>query len=578
MGRRETIRARLAVMYGLLAFGSFVLIGRLVYLQVIDAPRLSALAFKQRTREINLSSVRGEILDRNGEELAVSIDAYSVYAHPSEFTIPAKEVAAHLAPVVGMPAEELLQELEGQHWRWILRQRDEKLGKAVRKLDIAGIGVLKEKKRVYPKGTLAAPLLGFVGVDNQGLAGIEHAFDKVLAGPPQKLLVSVDAYGRELLRDNPDSPLRTILTDGAKVTLTLDETLQHIAERELEQSIKKLDAKRGAALVMDPQTGDILAFAIQPSYDPNAFEKASWAQIKNWAVSDVYEPGSTMKLFTIAAALEAGKITPRTLFPCGRSIKIQNRTITDHEAPRETRMLDPFGILEISSNIGTVQIGLRMPARVHYRLLRRLGFGEETGSGITGEVAGLMPRQPWRQITQATITFGQGISVTPLQILNAACVFANGGVGVRPRLISRVVSPEGDVLQEFPTVTRGQVVSAATAKEVLAMLRKVVETGTGTAADVPGYHAAGKTGTAQRIREDGRGYSSDVIASFLGFVPYENPRLAILTILDSPRKDHWAASTAAPLFRQIAQQSLQSLGVKPTAPLQEPKHETTSID
>ncbi|HEY9766578.1 MAG TPA: penicillin-binding transpeptidase domain-containing protein, partial [Chroococcales cyanobacterium] len=294
MGRRDTIRTRLTFVYGVLALGGVLLMGRLIQLQVFEAPRLSALAVKQRTRELNLSSIRGEIVDRSGEELAVSIDAYSIYAHPSEFTLPPAEIAAKLAPVLGESPSELLEKMEGPHWRWLLRQKEEKLAKEVSLLKLDGIGVIKESKRVYPKGTLAAPLLGFVGVDNQGLAGIEHAFDKVLAGPPKKLEVSVDAHGREILRENTESPLRTILTDGAQVVLTLDESLQHIADRELAASIKNFEAKRGAALVMDPSNGDILAFAIQPTYDPNEYQKADWGRIKNWAVSDVYEPGSTM--------------------------------------------------------------------------------------------------------------------------------------------------------------------------------------------------------------------------------------------------------------------------------------------
>jgi cell division protein FtsI (penicillin-binding protein 3) len=322
-----------------------------------------------------------------------------------------------------------------------------------------------------------------------------------------------------------------------------------------------------------------LALAVQPSYDPNCYEKASWAQIRNWAACDVYEPGSTMKLFTIAAALEAGVITPTTPFACGPRIKIGNRTISDHDPPRFTRILDPFGILEVSSNVGTVQIGRRMPPRQHYRLLRKFGFGEVTGSQISGEAPGVIPKLPWRPITQATVTFGQGISVTPLQLVTAACAFANGGYAIQPRLIQRVTSPEGKVIEDYPPVNNGRVISEKTAQEVMAMLLRVVETGTGVEAFVPGYNVAGKTGTAQKIRDDGSGYSGNVISSFLGFAPVEHPRLAILTLLDSPQTIHWASSTAAPLFSKVAQGCLQTLRVKPTRPLNEKrprniKHET----
>lgn len=560
-------RRRLGAAYGVLTVCSLLLAGKLVYLQIIEAPKLSALALKQRTREINLSSIRGEIVDRHGEELAISVKACSIYAHPTEFEDPPREIASKLAPVLGEDPQELLSRLSGTHWRWLIRQQDEKLGRAVQELGIPGIGVIQESKRVYPKGTLAAPLLGFVGVDNQGLAGIENSFDRVLSGPQKKLHVTVDAYGRELLRENNDSPLRTMLTDGSRVVLTIDENLQYIAERELLKSIREFKAKRGAVLVMDPRDGDLLALAVQPSYDPNHYEKANWDQIRNWAACDVYEPGSTLKLFTIAAALESKVITPNTYFACGRSLKIGNRTITDHDPPKTTRMMNPFDILEVSSNIGTVQIGRRMLPRQHFRLLRKFGFGEVTGSQIAGEAAGLMPKMPWKPITQATITFGQGISVTPLQLITASCPFANGGYGVQPRLIQKVTNPEGKLIEEYLPTSRGRVVSTETAQQVMAMLARVVDTGTGVEAAVPGYNVAGKTGTAQKIRDDGSGYSGNVISSFLGFAPVESPRLAILTILDSPQTIHWASSTAAPLFSKVAEGCLQSLRVKPTRPL-----------
>lgn len=567
MARHQIIRARSSWIYGALAVGALALIGRLAYLQVVQAPHLTSLAREQRTREIDLASVRGEIVDRNGKELAVSVDAASIYAQPVDFEQEPAAIALRLAPVLKMDAAELEKELQGRHWRWIARQQEQEVGAAVKALKISGIGTIRESKRLYPKGALAAPLLGFVGVDNQGLAGIERYFDGILRRGSQKLLVQVDARGREILRENSGSPLRTLLTDGSRVVLTLDETVQHIAERELARSIEQHQAKRGAVLVMNATNGDVLAYATLPSYDPNHYREADWARIKNWVAQDVYEPGSTIKTFTVAAALQAGVITPETRFACGPTIKIGKHTISDHDAPASIRHLTPTQILEDSSNVGSLQMGLRMSEAFHRRMLTQFGFGAVTQSGIGGESKGLLPSLPWPTMRQGSISFGYGLSVTPLQIVTAATAIADGGRLHAPRLIDRVVSPDGKVLKEFPVATASQVISPAVARQVLGMLRQVVDSGTGTSARVPGYNVAGKTGTANKSREAGGGYTSDVIASFLGFAPAERPQLVVLALLDSPQKSHFASQTAAPLFQAVVRQTLPYLGVMPYVPL-----------
>lgn len=567
MARHQTIRARSSWIYGTLALGALALCGRLTYLQIFQAPHLTALAREQRTRDIDLASVRGEIVDRNGRELAVSVDATSIYAQPVDFELAPGAIAARLAPVLKMDAPELEKGLQGRHWRWIARQKEQEVGKAVKALKISGIGTIRESKRLYPKDTLAAPLLGFVGIDNQGLAGIERYFDGVLKGGSQKLLVQVDARGREILRENSGSPLRTLLTDGSRVVLTLDETVQHIAERELALSLEKHQAKRGAVLVMSATTGDVLAYATLPSYDPNHYREAGWALIKNWVAQDVYEPGSTIKIFTVASALQAGAVTPATTFACGPTLKIGKHTISDHDAPAGVRHLTPAKILEDSSNIGSLQVGLRMPEAFHRSMLMRFGFGAVTQSGIGGESKGLLPALPWPTMRQGSISFGYGLSVTALQIVTAATAIADEGRLHAPRLIDRVVSPDGKVLQEFPPATASQVISPDVARQMLGMLTQVVASGTGTAARVPGYNVAGKTGTANKSRESGGGYSSDVIASFLGFAPAERPQLVVLALLDSPQNAHYASLTAAPLFQAVVRQTLPYLGVMPYVPL-----------
>lgn len=566
--RPSVIRQRALYVLAGLALGTGLLAGRLVYLQIFQASKLSALAQAQRTKAVDLSAERGEIVDRNGKALAASVEAFSIYAMPREAKKwDRKDTAAKLAPVLKMQEPVLFERLRGKSFRWLTRLTDEKVRKEVRALKLPGIGIVRESKRVYPKGRLAATLIGFVGVDNQGLAGIEHAFDKVLRGPEQKVNVEVDAYGREIMREGTNSAMDAYLQRGSQVVLTIDENLQHVAERELGTAIVDSGAKRGAVMIMDPRTGDLLAFATLPTYDPNHFSDFEWNDIKNWPVTDVYEPGSTMKVFTIAGALDKGRIGLNTTFHCPPFIKVDGRLITDHEAPRWNRQLKPIDIMEVSSNVGTTQIAFRMKPAEHRAFLSSLGFGADTGSGITGESKGVVPKLPWRRISHATLSYGQGVSVTALQLLAAAQPVGNDGIRVTPRLIDKVISNKGEILEVFPPKTVGRVLKSQTAKSVMSMLEQVVQKGTGIEAHVPGYRVAGKTGTAQKIRDDGRGYSNDVIASFLGFAPAEKPRFVILTLLDAPRKVHWASLTAAPLFRKVAAEALRQAGVQPTEPL-----------
>lgn len=571
-GHSGVIRRRARVALAAVTLLAGALVARFAYLQIWEAGSLSALANAQRTKTIDLSAVRGEILDANGRALAVSVEAYSIYAMPREAKAfdPAATARA-LAPALKKPASEIEKGLSGKYFRWVARKVDPALKDAVKALKLPGIGIVKETRRDYPKQELAATLIGFVGVDNQGLAGIEHAFDAVLRGPKNKLAIQVDAYGREILREGNHSPVETLLVDGNQVVLTIDENLQHIAERELALAVEQSGAKRGAVVLMEPATGNLLAFAVLPTYNPNRFGAYGWESIKNWVVTDQYEPGSTMKIFSIAAALEAGRISPDQVFVCPPSIKVSGRIVSDHDATGETRRLTPFQIMEVSSNVGTTRIAQTLSAAEHRAFLRRMGFGSLTGSGITGEVPGVLPLLPWREITHATISYGQGVTTTALQIVSAASAIGNQGVRMRPRLIDKVVSAKGETLQAFEPQVLGQVLKPETSAQVLAMLEQVVETGTGTSAGVPGYRIAGKTGTAQKVKEDGTGYSSDVIASFLGFFPAPNPQFVMLTLLDAPQKIHWASATASPLFGRVAGEVLRHRAIRPTEPKTLPK-------
>jgi cell division protein FtsI (penicillin-binding protein 3) len=566
MSTRSVILKRRALwVFGGFCFAAALLAGRLVYLQVVQASELKGLAKAQRTKFVDLSAVRGEIVDRNGKALAASVEAFSIYASPRDAKrFDAKATAARLAPVLNVSIAEMERKLEGKHFRWLVRLADDRVHQKIRALKLPGIGAVRESRRIYPKGRLAATLIGFVGVDNQGLAGIEHAFDKVLRGPQQKVRVEVDAYGREILREGSNTALDSYLSRGNQVVLTIDENLQHVAERELGKALQDSGAHRGAVIIIDPRTGDLLTFATLPTYDPNKFSQYGWKDIKNWAVSDVYEPGSTFKCFTVAAALDAQRLRANQSIVCPERVQIDGRVISEHDHGLGTRNLTVSEILETSSNVGTVNIAFQLNPGQHRLYLKKAGFGQKTDSGISGESNGILPPLPWRRLTHATISFGQGVSVTPLQIISAAAAFGNGGVRMTPRLIDRVVSNKGDVLQTFPSQEAGRVMTAETAASVLKMMEHVVQKGTGAEAKVQGYRVGGKTGTAQRVREDGKGYSNDVVASFIGFAPIPKPQFAILTLLDSPRKVQWASQTAAPLFSRVAEEALRQSRIEPT--------------
>ncbi|MBI6545989.1 MAG: penicillin-binding protein 2 [Cyanobacteria bacterium NC_groundwater_1444_Ag_S-0.65um_54_12] len=562
--RSKLLRRRIRWLQVLVWLAGALLCGRLAYLQIWEADHLGKLARAQRTKRIDLASLRGEIVDRNGQELAVSVEAWSVYAQPAELKASPAVIAAKLSPLVGISPQKLAETLRDRHWCWIARQQENAVAQQVRALKLAGIGLVRETRRVYPKGELAATLIGFVGIDNQGLAGIEHDFDKLLKGPPRYLDIQVDAMGREILRESNDSPLDILLTDGARVTLTLDEIIQHQAQYLLQQAIANLGAQAGSVIVLDPHNGDVLAFATLPTYDPNLRQKVDLTLTRNSAVSSVFEPGSTLKPFTVAAALEAGVITTESVIDCPPRLTIGNQTIGDHDPPPSVRRLAVPQIIQVSSNVGTAQIGMRMSDKVQRSLLERIGFGRSTDSGMGGESAGLLPKLPWRPINHATISYGQGISVTALQLVTAECIFANGGYRIRPRLIRKIVAPDGRMIADFPPAPPQRVLSPHVVTAMGKMLRKVTETGgTGAAARIPGYQVAGKTGTAQKVNADGRGYSNDVVASFVGYAPAEHPRIVVLASLDSPKYAHFASQTAAPLFRDVAAASLRVLGALP---------------
>jgi cell division protein FtsI/penicillin-binding protein 2 len=566
MSTTSAINRRITVVHGAMLLAVAGLIGRMAYLQAWQGPDLKSKAQAQQMRTIPLAAKRGLILDHSGQPMAMNLPTYSLYAQPREFKQSAAEIAGNLAPILGRSIDEVVRSLQGESFRFLTRRLDEGQADRVRRLKLAGVGLIRESRRIYPNGPLAGPLLGFVGIDNQGLAGMEISFDKMLRADSETLTVFTDALGQEVLRQGDNLPLAVEKVEGNHVITSLDTTLQHVVERRLKASIDKLHALRGGAMVMDLQNGDMLAMATAPSFDPNHFGDAKWEHIKNWLITDQYEPGSTMKMFTLAAALDAGVLSMNESVVCPGQITVERWRVHDHgESPNTIRYLRPMDILEVSSNVGCSIIGRRMKPETHRRILNRFGFGRTTGSRLSGEVPGTMAALPWAAARQSTISFGQGIAVTPLQIMTGLTAFARHGMLINPRFIQRVDTPMGETIKQFPPRER-QAIRPEIANQVLDMMIQVVEgkEGTGRAVRIPGYSMAGKTGTADKV-VNGR-YNGDVISSFICLFPARKPRYQIFVVLDSPQMAHYASETAVPLVREILQDMIKAYRIPPEKP------------
>lgn len=535
---------------------------RAFYLQVIERDHLLKLADRQHQRIIPLTPVRGTIYDANGAAMAVSVEMDSCYAEPKSIA-DLNGAAARLAPVFGSPQEAVLKRLQGnRNFVWLQRRLTPDVVKRIKDLDIEGIGFVKETKRFYPNSEVAAHVIGFTGLDPEGLEGVERRYDATILGGSGYLVTERDALGRNVALKG------TVIQDGAmghSVTLTLDKNIQYIAEKELAKAVNDCGAKAGTAIVMDPQTGRVLAMANYPTFNLNAH--ASYAQPvwRNRAVADSYEPGSTFKTLLIAAALEEKVIRPGDGINCeGGSYAIGGRVIHDtHKYGR----LSIAEILKYSSNIGVAKIGSKLgPSRL-YTYLRNFGIGEKSGIDLPGETSGMLRQwSQWYGIDLATISFGQGVTASSIQLAAAFSAIANGGVLMKPYLVERVTDNEGNVVRSFEPQVRRRVVSPETARAVARMMEGVsAEGGTGTNASVEGYRVAGKTGTAQKVDPVTKGYSATKrTASFIGFVPADKPRLTILVMIDEPKTSPYGGVVAAPAFSAIALQSLCYLKVPPS--------------
>ena len=532
---------------------------RLVALQVNDASEFEALAAAQRVRRVTLPGERGIIYDRSMRELALSLPARAVYADPHVIADPRTE-ASRLGEVLDLPVGELTRLLEADdRFVYLARRVDLRVARQVERLDIEGVGLLEESKRHYPGGPLAAHLLGFVGIDGRGLAGVELEHHAVLEGRAGSMVVEQDPSGLAIpqgLREER-APSR-----GRDVVLTIDTDLQYHAERALADAVRANGAKGGAVIVMDPATGEILAMANAPGFDANDFAAVSPDRTRNRAVTDVYEPGSVNKVITASAALEEDVIGVRERLWVPDRYQVGDKLFRDsHRHP--TAAMTITDIIAQSSNVGTIMTAQRLGPETIDSYMRAFGFGEETGVGFPGEADGiLMPSDEWWTTSMGTIPIGQGIAVTPLQMLSVYATIAAGGVRMEPRLVRGTVGP-GGAFSPREANQGSRVISPRTARLVTGMLAQAVFDGTGQQAQIPGFWVAGKTGTARKPLEGELGYSDEYVASFMGFAPAADPAIAVAAIIDEPTTVYGGIA-AAPLFREVASFALAGMHVPTT--------------
>jgi cell division protein FtsI (penicillin-binding protein 3) len=529
------------------------------YLQIYKSEWLSKKAADQYEQELILKGKRGTIYDCNHEAMAVSIETTSIAAYPGMIENKSR-TASNLARILNRKQATLLKALNSKRsFVWLKRKATPNQVAAVRQLKIKGIDFLPEHSRFYPGTSLAAQLLGFTGIDDNGLEGLELYYEKQLAGSETKVTILKDALGRGFDVDRWSA----LNQAGNNIILTIDRKVQYFAEKALAETVTAHRARSGMALVMVPRTGALLAMAHYPFFNPNAYNKSDHTIWRNRAIRDSFEPGSTMKIFSAAAALESGKTTASSIFYCEKgNYLVGDHTVHDSK-PHE--WLSVQQIIKYSSNIGTIKMIEKVGPRTLYDQLRNFGFGENTGIDCPGELSGYLSHyKHWTAVDTGTIAFGQGVSATALRLITSAAAVANDGVLMRPYVVEAITSPEGKVLKKIDPKPIGRAVSAETAQTVRRIMRSVItDGGTGEKAEVDGYSVCGKTGTAQKIGSEGKYAKNLYVASFLGFAPTDRPAIAVLVVVDEPKGTYYGGLVAAPAFRQIVKDTLGYLNVPP---------------
>jgi cell division protein FtsI/penicillin-binding protein 2 len=550
------IRKRAVILNTAIIF-SFILVSlRLVDLMILNHYRLAERAKQQHNKVEDIQARRGTIFDRNGRELALNLDLESLYGDPENLALDEGNLK-RLAVLVNKDPKIIRAKVpENGRFFWIERKLEPETAEKIKELDIDGLGFQPEAKRVYPKGALASHIIGSVGIDNQALEGIELRFDKYLKTSGGKVVVGRDASGKIL-----SSGVETE-TNGNNIVLTIDEGLQGILENELEKAMIQWRATAATVIMMDPFNGEILALANRPAYDPNRGGTASLSDKRNRAITDCYEPGSTFKIVIGIASLEEKLVRPDTLFDVSRgSINVGGKNIRD---VHKYGVLTFHDVIQKSSNVGSIMIGMKLGKERIYKYAKLLGIGEKTGIDLPGEVSGwIYSPERWSGTSLGAIPIGQEVAVTPLQILRAYAAVANGGYLVKPHVVSEILSPEGEVITSFRNPERQRILSSRTADTFREILASVTEEGgTGKSAAVDGNPVAGKTGTAQMFNPVTKRYSKEkYVSSFVGFVPADNPRLAMIVVVYEPKGQIYGGVVAAPVFRDIASQALSYMGI-----------------
>ncbi len=550
------MRKRAIILNTVIIFGFVAVFFRLFDLMILNHGRLSEKAKIQQMKLENKQVRRGIIFDRKGRELGVNLEVESLYCDPDNVESP-KTAAYNLAGVINKRPEIVLAKMSSNgRFAWLERQLSPELAGKIKEMDIKGLGFLPDAKRFYPKGRLAAHVIGTVGIDNQALEGAELKYDKFLKTGGGKIFFTRDATGTTL------STGEDIESKGNDLILTIDEGLQYIVERELDSAMAFWQASAATAIMMNPFTGEILALANRPAYDINNPAIAKDYEKRNRAITDCYEPGSTFKVVVGAAALEEGIVGLGTKFDCSKgSITIGKNVIHDSH---NHGVISFKEVIQKSSNVGSAQVGALLGRERIYKYARRFGFGQKTGIDLPGEISGwIRPPQKWSPVSVGTISIGQEVAVTPLQILRAYSAIANGGVFVTPHVVSQIRSPDGGLVYSFNGGKGKRAISKKTAAVFKDILKTVAEEGgTGKNASIEGNRVAGKTGTAQVMDPLTKKYSSEkYVSSFVGFVPADNPMIAMIVVVYEPKGQIYGGVVAAPVFKEIAKQTLSYLNV-----------------
>lgn len=569
---RSSILNRLLGLYLLLGLWVLALVVRLAYLQVFNSAEYRLESEQQQIGFVELSPRRGDILDRHLDALAVSVRIDSVFAHPRKITHP-RAAAKALAPILGEHEQAIYKKLISERpFVYLGRKIPPRQAEQIRALGLEGIHFQEESKRVYPGRRLAAHVLGYVGLDNEGLSGLEYRYNDLIKGEKATVHLRFDAKRQSYESQSPPEQ-----SAGNVMVLSIDRAIQYAVEQVLEQTMASTRAVSGSAVVMDPHTGEVLAMASWPAFNPNRFADFQVEQRRNRAILDIYEPGSAFKIVTFSAVLNEGLAHPGEVIDCRvGTVRLANKVY--REAKESFGLLGFNEILAKSSNVGTIKLALRLREENLYEYIKRFGIGEQSGIDLPGEQAGLLrPPGQWSRISIGALSIGQEVGVTPLQMLRSACAVANGGFLVKPRVVNRILSPEGDVLYEAETESR-QVLHSGTAAKMKQALELVVKDGTGKSAALTGYSSGGKTGTSQKF-VDGSYSRSRYVASYVGFAPVDDPALAAIVVINEPRGEYYASQVAAPAFKQIMERALIHLDVTrdlPVEPEGPPRMELTS--